>query len=74
MLFGTLSAGDSAVTSSEESIHQKYFRYGSSNIPHADKRYKGGEDAWIAQEDLLVVADGVGGWEAHGIDSGLFSK
>ena len=22
----------------------------------------------------MVVADGVGGWEAHGYDSGLFSK
>lgn len=51
-----------------------YFRFGSSNIPHFQKRYKGGEDAWLAQEDLLVVADGVGGWEEHGIDSGKFSK
>lgn len=51
-----------------------YFRYGSSNIPHPQKRYKGGEDAWFVEEDLMVVADGVGGWEAHGIDSGLFSK
>ena len=32
------------------------------NIPHALKREKGGEDAWIAQSDLLGVADGVGGW------------
>jgi serine/threonine protein phosphatase PrpC len=23
---------------------------------------------------LIVVADGVGGWEAYNIDSGLFSK
>ena len=37
-------------------------------------REKGGEDAWLAQEDLIVVADGVGGWEAYNIDSGLFSK
>lgn len=51
-----------------------FFRYGSSNIPHYQKQHKGGEDAWIAQEDLLVVADGVGGWEKHGIDSGKFSK
>ena len=53
---------------------EMWFRYGSSNIPHFQKRYKGGEDAWLAQEDFLVVADGVGGWEAHGIDSGKFSK
>ena len=51
-----------------------YFSYGSSNLPHFNKRDKGGEDAWVAKEKLLVVADGVGGWEAHGIDSGLFSK
>jgi hypothetical protein len=42
---------------------QKFFRYGSSNIPHFQKRHKGGEDAWLAQEDLMVIADGVGGWE-----------
>lgn len=51
-----------------------YFRFGSSNIPHFKKREKGGEDAWYVQEDMMVVADGVGGWEAHGYDSGLFSK
>lgn len=51
-----------------------YFRYSSSNIPHFQKVEKGGEDAWLAQEDLIVVADGVGGWEAYNIDSGLFSK
>ena len=51
-----------------------YFRFGSSNIPHFKKREKGGEDAWYVQEDMMIVADGVGGWEAHGYDSGLFSK
>lgn len=51
-----------------------FFRYGSSNIPHRKKRVKGGEDAWVAQDDMISVADGVGGWEEHGIDSGLFSK
>jgi len=39
-----------------------YFKYGSQNIPHADKAIKGGEDAWYADPGLLVVADGVGGW------------
>ena len=52
----------------------KYFRYGTCNIPHITKIDKGGEDAWIAAENLLVVADGVGGWIQHGVDSGLFSK
>lgn len=50
------------------------FIYGASNIPHDDKVYKGGEDAWLAQNNLLVVADGVGSWAKKGIDSGLFSK
>ena len=25
-----------------------YFRYGAKNIPHIEKRQKGGEDAWVA--------------------------
>ena len=52
----------------------KYFRYAASNIPHREKLEKGGEDAYVATEHLLVVADGVGGWANRGIDSGLFSK
>ena len=54
--------------------NQMYFRFGSCNIPHYKKRGKGGEDAWFVSEQLMTVADGVGGWEAHGFDSGLFSK
>lgn len=38
------------------------FTHGVSMIPHIDKREKGGEDAYISRNDLLVVADGVGGW------------
>jgi protein phosphatase PTC7 len=43
-------------------------------IPHKDKAYKGGEDAFYISDSLLVVADGVGGWAKKGIDPGLFSK
>ena len=43
-------------------------------IPHVDKRYKGGEDACYADEKLLVVLDGVGGWNEVGVDPALFSK
>ena len=43
-------------------------------IPHPSKRHKGGEDAYVARADLLVVADGVGGWAEQGVDPGLFSK
>ena len=45
------------------------------NLAEDDKLEKShpGEDAWLAQSDLLMVADGVGGWEEQGIDSSLFS-
>ena len=51
-----------------------FFTYAASNIPHDSKKHKGGEDAFLASNNILVVADGVGGWARHGIDSGLFSK
>ena len=43
-------------------------------IPHFEKKEKGGEDAYVSTDQLIVVADGVGGWAEMGIDSGLFSK
>jgi serine/threonine protein phosphatase PrpC len=55
-------------------LKSTYFTYGVSMIPHSSKKFKGGEDAYIAREDLLVVADGVGGWSSLGVDPGLFSK
>jgi len=44
------------------------------NIPHSEKVEKGGEDAWYESTDLLVVADGVGGWADEGVDAGLYSR
>ena len=32
------------------------------NKPHPEKVARGGEDAYYASENLLIVADGVGGW------------
>lgn len=55
-------------------MSKRYFRHGASNIPHPNKAHKGGEDAWVASHNFLTVADGVGGWEKHGIDSGTYSK
>ena len=45
-------------------------------IPHPMKVAKGGEDAFGVSEcrQLLSVADGVGGWDRHGIDPAKFSK
>ena len=45
-----------------------------ANLPHDDKVYKGGEDAFTASEKLIAVADGVGGWARQGVDPGLFAK
>ena len=45
-----------------------------SNIPHPDKVEQGGEDAWLAHDSLLVVADGVGGTIRLGYSSDLYSK
>ena len=47
---------------------------GSSNIPHYKKIKTGGEDSFLVCEDLLMVADGVGGWAGKGIDPGVFSR
>ena len=35
---------------------------------------KGGEDAYYASKTLLIVADGVGGWESQGVDPGIYSR
>ena len=55
-------------------LENPYFKYAFKLIPHKDKRDKGGEDAYVASDQLLVVADGVGGWGELGVDPGLFSK
>lgn len=43
-------------------------------IPHPEKAHKGGEDAYVVNDQLLVVLDGVGGWATKGVDPGLMSK
>lgn len=50
------------------------FDFGKAEIPHPDKAYKGGEDACYAGDNIIVVADGVGGWAERGVDAGLYSK
>ena len=55
-------------------VSKSYFRYAASNIPEDDKKEKGGEDAYLASNNLLVVADGVSSWSKKGIDSGIYSK
>ena len=43
-------------------------------MPHDEKKYKGGEDAWTCCPTMIAMADGVGGWANKGVDPGLFSK
>jgi len=65
-------------SSSEESasICQLRLSAGVASIPHPAKKHKGGEDAHFVSNDnsVIAIADGVGGWEALGVDSGLYSR
>ncbi|XP_076942786.1 putative protein phosphatase 2C 80 [Bidens hawaiensis] len=49
---------------------------GSSYLPHPDKEATGGEDAhFICEEEQVIgVADGVGGWADVGVNAGLYSR
>lgn len=48
----------------------------SSYLPHPDKEATGGEDAHFicVEEQVIGVADGVGGWADVGINAGLYSR
>lgn len=50
------------------------FQSYSANKPAPGKQNPKGEDAYFNNDILLVVADGVGGWARHGIDSSLYSN
>jgi len=50
------------------------FRASYANIPHYKKKDRGGEDAWICNDQLIAVADGVGGWNKKGVDPGIFAR
>ena len=48
--------------------------HGVGNIPHPAKMATGGEDANFTSPHACGVADGVGGWAAHGIDAGEYAR
>lgn len=50
------------------------FEHSSKNIPHPSKQWKGGEDAYFAHDNIIVVADGVGGWAEYGVDASLYAR
>lgn len=43
-------------------------------IPHPEKAHRGGEDAFYDHERMLVISDGVGGWNNRGIDPSKYSR
>ncbi|CAI0420134.1 unnamed protein product [Linum tenue] len=49
---------------------------GSCYLPHPDKEATGGEDAHFicGDEQVIGVADGVGGWADVGVNAGLFAQ
>ncbi|KAK8945404.1 putative protein phosphatase 2C 55 [Platanthera guangdongensis] len=49
---------------------------GSCYLPHPDKQETGGEDAHFIcdNEQVIGVADGVGGWADVGIDAGYYAR
>ena len=51
-----------------------FFASGNVFLPHPEKVYKGGEDALYASPNVLLIADGVGGWADSGVDPALYSK
>ena len=50
------------------------FNVGVVKIPHYSKKDKGGEDAFAVTDQLICVADGVGGWNEQGVDPAKYSK
>ena len=71
--------GDDTVrptSSSSSSTDNDSFRFVHKTviIPHDQKKHRGGEDAAATSDQLLVVADGVGGWASKGVNPGLYSK
>ena len=57
-----------------ENHKRKYFfKLAFAFAPHPHKVWKGGEDAIFVSKNIILVADGVGGWAKVGIDSGWYA-
>lgn len=56
------------------SIVEVSLKTAAFSVPHIKKVKKGGEDAFKFDDSIIIVADGVGGWNNKGIDPALFSK
>ena len=71
--------GDAVIltdTANSVNFDKNYLTTGVCMIPHRDKAYKGGEDAFSCSSDacMFCLADGVGGWAKKGVDVALYSR
>lgn len=62
------------IEDNQNSSQANFLKAAVKNIPNINKAYKGGEDSHIVTENLIAVADGVGGWDKKDVDPGLFSE
>lgn len=66
--------GSSKETTKKQLPRNYRFAHKTIIIPHDDKKFRGGEDAASTTSEMLVVADGVGGWANKGVNPGLYSR
>lgn len=43
-------------------------------LPHPEKLHRGGEDAFISDDFIISVADGVGGYASSGVNPAVFTR
>ncbi|CAL1376666.1 unnamed protein product [Linum trigynum] len=74
--FDANSNDEQAVNSTMVSGRKLRLHSGSCYLPHPDKEATGGEDAHFicGDEQVIGVADGVGGWADVGVNAGLFAQ
>lgn len=51
-----------------------HMEHGTYLIPHPVKAKTGGEDAALAQNNILIVADGISAWGLSGLSAGAYSR
>ena len=56
------------------SQNSNFLKSGVFLNPHHQKKHKGGEDAAAITQNMVAVADGVGGWAESGVDPAVYSK
>ena len=64
---------ETAAAAAAAAVQSYYLAHAAVMIPHDSKRPHG-EDAAAANSQMLIVADGVGGWASEGVDAGAFSR